>query len=274
MSLLAWFERGIVYAEKSLAMRKKFGDLWGQGQSLHFYGIVLYAASRYKDCLVRCRDAVRLLERTGDYWEVNIARFQIAASLYRLGDLAGAVAEAQRMHQSGLDLGDAQASGISLDVWARASLGRLPEGIIQVEMARSTGDVQRHAQVLLAEGVRLFYAGRFRDAAHVLTQAHQQIAQAGIKNAWVAPVLPWLTTARRKVAEETSARSPRRRRRLIRHALICARQAMRLTRKFQNDLPHALREYALVLALLDRPRRARRYLDKSLSLADAPGRRI
>src|SRR6185369_3716131 len=128
-------------------------------------GIVLYAASRYDECIGRCRDAVRLLERTGDYWEVNIARFQIAASQYHLGDLAGAVTEAQRMHQSGVDLGDAQASGISLDIWARAALGRLPEEIIKVEMARSTGDVQRHAQVALAEGVRLYYAGHTGERA-------------------------------------------------------------------------------------------------------------
>src|SRR5207244_13264080 len=150
MSLIAYFSRGIAYAEKSLEIRNRLGDLWGQGQSLHFYGVVLYAGSRFKECIDKCRAAVRLLERTGDYWEVNIARYQVAASLYRLGDLAGAVPEAQRMHQSGLDLGDAQASGISLDVWARAALRRVPEETVKVEMTRSTGDVQRNAQVALA----------------------------------------------------------------------------------------------------------------------------
>ena len=74
---------------------ESFGDLWGQGQSLSFYGIVLYAASRFAECIEKCREAVRLLERTGDYWEVHMARYQIAASLYRLGDLRGAVEEAR-----------------------------------------------------------------------------------------------------------------------------------------------------------------------------------
>jgi two-component system cell cycle sensor histidine kinase/response regulator CckA len=252
-------------------MRKEFGDLWGQGQSLHFYGIVLYAAASLKNCVARCRDAVRLLERTGDYWEVNIARFQIAASLYHMGDLAGAVAEAQRMHQSGLDLGDAQASGISLDVWSRASLGRVPEEIVQAEIARSTGDVQRHAQVMLAEAVRLFYAGRAGAAAEILTQAQKQIVKAGMKNAWVAPVLPWLASALRKLAEDTPARLPKRRQALIRKALAAARKALRLTRRFQNDYPHALREYALILALTGKYRRARSYLEKSLAAAERLG---
>jgi two-component system sensor kinase len=275
MSLIGWFQRGIAYGEKSLTMRKTFGDLWGQGQSLHFCGIVLYAASRFQDCIVRCREAVRLLERTGDYWEVNIARYQIAASLYRVGDLAGALSEAQRMHQSGLDLGDAQASGISLDVWARAAPGRVPAESIKIEMARSTGDVQRDAQVSLAEGVRLCHAGRAGErngeAAEVLAQAQRQIARAGIKNAWVAPVLPWLATALRKLAEQASARSPKRRHDLLRKARTAARQALRLTRTFQNDYPHALREYALILAMLGQPGRARGYLEKSLAVAERQG---
>ncbi len=124
MSLVPYFSRGIAFVQKSLAIRKSQGDLWGQGQSLHFYGIILYASSRFKECIEKCREAIRLLERTGDYWEVNIARYQVAASLYRLGDLPGAIAEARRMYQSGVELGDAQATGISLDIWRGPRWGR------------------------------------------------------------------------------------------------------------------------------------------------------
>ena len=59
-----------------------------------------------------------LLERTGDYWEVHIARYQIAASLYYLGDFRGALEETERNYRSGVELGDEQASAIILDVWA------------------------------------------------------------------------------------------------------------------------------------------------------------
>lgn len=267
MSLIGWFDRGITYAEQSLAMRKELGDLWGQGQSLHFLGIVLYAASRFQEAVTRCREAVRLLERTGDYWEVNIARFQIAASLYRLGDLVGAVAEARRMYQSGLELGDAQASGISLDVWARASLGQVPPEVIRAEKNRPTGDVQRNAQVLLAEGVCLCYAGKPAEAAAVLDQAWQQIRQAGVKNAWVAPVLPWLATALRQQAEQTSALTPLLRGALIRRGLHAARRALGVSRTFRNELPHALRELALLLAMSGKHRAARKILQRSLTVA-------
>ena len=53
----------IRYAERSLAMRREMGDVWGQGQSLHFFGVALYGASRYRECIERCEEAVRLLER-------------------------------------------------------------------------------------------------------------------------------------------------------------------------------------------------------------------
>ena len=224
MSLIPYFRRGIVFVEKSLTIRKTFGDVWGQGQSLHFYGIILYASSRFKECIDKCREAIRLLERTGDYWEVNIARYQIAASLYRLGDLQGALAEAQRMHQSGVDLGDAQATGISLDIWARASPGQVPAKVIQAELARPQEDVQRTAQVLAAEGARLLHEGRPAAAAKVLERGYQIVKRAGVRNAWVAPVLPWLATALRQSVEAGTDITPGPRRQLFDRAALAAKR--------------------------------------------------
>ena len=267
MSLLARYDRGIAYAEKSLAIRRNFGDLWGQGQSLHYYGVVLYAAARYRECIEKCREAVRLLGRTGDHWEMNIAQYQIAASLYRLGDLSAAVTEAQRMYQSGLELGDAQASGISLDTWARASLGQVPAEVIRAELKRPGGDVQRTAEVLAAEGTRLLYAGLPEEAADVFQRAQDLADEAGVRNAWVAPLLPWLATALRRSAETLAAVTPARRRSLLRQAWKVARKALRLARSFPNEQPHALREAALICALHGRTRRAHRYFDEGLAAA-------
>ena len=88
ISLVGMHRRARAYAEKSLEIRIQLNDLSGQAQSLHYHGIVLYAGSEYQQSIKKCREAIRLLERTGDYWQVHIARYQIAASLYRLGDLA------------------------------------------------------------------------------------------------------------------------------------------------------------------------------------------
>jgi PAS domain S-box-containing protein len=271
MSLIPYFRRGIAFVEKSLAIRKALGDLWGQGQSLHFYGIVLYASSRFKECIEKCREAIRLLERTGDQWEVNIARYQVAASLYRLGDLRGAVAEAQRMYRSGIELGDAQASGISLDIWARAGLGKVPAEVVQAEMARPREDVQRMAQVLAAEAARLLHAGEPAAAAKLLEEGQRLVQRAGVRNAWVSPLLPWLATALRQAAESAGSVTPGPRQRLLCRARKVAGRALRLARNYQNELPHALRECALLAASGGRSRRARRFFDESLAVAQQQG---
>ena len=142
ISLVGLHRRARSYAEKSLAIRVQLNDLSGQAQSLHYHGIVLYAGSEYQQSIKKCREAISLLERTGDFWQVHIARYQIAASLYRLGDLAGALEEAQLNYKSGIELGDEQASGIILDVWVRATGGGIPESILEPELARQRHDAQ------------------------------------------------------------------------------------------------------------------------------------
>jgi PAS domain S-box-containing protein len=273
MTLIAYFRRGIAYAEKSLAIRKSLGDLWGQGQSLHFYGVVLYASCRFSECIEKCREAVRLLKRTGDYWEVNIARYQIAASLYRLGDLHAALEEARGIHQSGLDLGDGQASGISLDVWAWASKGRVSAEVVRAELDRPSKDVQRTCQVLMADGVRLLGEEKPAEAVAVFEQARQLIRASDVRNAWVSPVFPWLATALRRQLETLPDRTPRQRRQLLGRLKGVIRQGLRVSRSFQNDLPHTLRENAFLAAQEGRIRRAHRRFDESLAVARRQGAR-
>ncbi len=86
MSLLALVQsRDHLCAEVVSPFTRSLGDLQGQGQSLHYNGFVLYVAARYEECIEKCREAVRLLERTGDFWEENIARYHIATSHLSVG---------------------------------------------------------------------------------------------------------------------------------------------------------------------------------------------
>jgi signal transduction histidine kinase/CheY-like chemotaxis protein len=271
MSLIGYYSRGIAYAEKSFVLRKSFGDSWGQGQSRNFLSILLYAASRFSECVEKSREAIRLLQRTGDYWELNMARYQMGAALYRSGDLRGALQVAQCMHQSGLELGDEQASGISLDIWALATGGRVPEEILKNELKRSRRDAQGTAQVLLADGLRLMAAKQCQRAAERFSEALIIAKKAGIVNAYVAPNLAWLATALRCQAEEQSSFAPWKRDALLRRAEIAARRALRTARWLQNDLPHALREYAQILAMRGKSRRASRLFQRSLAVAHRQG---
>jgi two-component system sensor kinase len=273
MSLFGYYSRGIAYAEKSLELRRSFGDLWGQGQSLHFYGILLHAASQFGSCVAKSREAVRLLQRTGDYWEVNMARYQMAAAMYRLGDLRGALEEARRMHDSGLELGDEQASGISLDLWAFATGGRVPEDVLAIELQRERSDAQGTTQVMLADGLRQMALDEYEQAETRFARALAIARRAGIMNAYVAPNLAWRASALRRQAETQPSHAVRKRIALLRRARSAARRALRTARWLQNDLPHALREYGLLLALTGRPRCACRALEKGLAVAERQGAR-
>ncbi|MEZ6069745.1 MAG: ATP-binding protein [Pirellulales bacterium] len=273
MTLLGAFGRSIRYAQKSLEMRKDLGDLWGQGQSLVFYAIVLYVTSRFNESIEKSRMAIRYLERMGDYWQVHMARYQVAASLYHLGDLAGAVDEAARNHQSGVELGDEQASGIILDVWIRAARGVLPEKILETELARKRSDVQGSTEVQLAFGIHLLESGQVGSAIEVLREAFASSARAGITNGYTIPALAWEATARRVLAEQASEYTPHRRKKLLRTAEKTARRAIRARWLCRNDLAQSLRDYGLVLSMRGKMRRARRVLQQSLSVAQTQKQR-
>lgn len=268
MTLVGWYSRGLAYAWKSLDIRRSLGDLWGQGQSLSFYGCILYAASRFNECMDKCHEAMRLLERTGDYWEWHIAMYQVAASLYRLGDMQGAAKVAQRMHKSGLDLGDEQASSISLDIWALATRGMVPEDILAKEVNRKRLDGQTKAQVLLAQGVQLTESGLHEQAVAVFEQGLATGKPIMLISAYAAPNLAWLVTALRRQAESETRLTPVKRIMLLDRAERAARRAVRVGRRLQNDLPHALRELALIRAMRGKTRRVRHLLDESLAVAD------
>ena len=145
------------------------------------------------------REAVRLLERTGDFLGKFTLRGapnrRIVVSHGRPGRCEST--RRSRIHASGIELGDEQASGISLDVWARAAPGQLPLHILQQEVNRQRHDAQGTGQVAIAEGVLLIHNDQLEQAATRLENAIHDVRQAGVWNAYVSPSLAWLATALR-----------------------------------------------------------------------------
>ncbi|NMO22281.1 AAA family ATPase [Pyxidicoccus fallax] len=269
LTTLPWFSRAYAYAEKSLALRREQGDVWGQGQSLHFYGLAFYASSRFRDCIEKCREAVRLLGRTGDPWEVNNANFQIAMSLYRLGRLKEALETSQQLHAAALALGDRYALRLGLEAWAKAAGGRIPGSLLESELTNpDQPDPQSHAGVLQAEAIRLLHLGDAAGAVEVLERAQRIADDAHLRQEYVAPIGPWLATALRQLAEGTSSLHPARREALLERADDVAKRAHHTARTYHNNLPHALRERGLLAAMRGHPRRARRFLEQALRVAE------
>lgn len=272
-TIIGYFSRGERYAKKSLAVRRQLGDPWGEGQTLSFYGVVLYAGSKFSQTLEICQEAFRLLDRTGDRWEAHISLFHVAASLYRMGDLRGAEQSCRRIYQLGREVGETHASGLSIGIWAMASGGAVPQSVIDDLTQRAEGDPHTLQGLKMAEGICLLHQGELDRAVSAFQEARRIIKEADIQNEYVVPLPVWLATALRLQWERTPAYDHRRRRALLRSAHQTLRQGLRLARKFQNSLPHALREEALLAATRGRERTARRRFDESLAVADRQGAR-
>ena len=109
-------------------------------------------------------------------------------------------------------------------------------------------------------------------AVEAFEESQRLFRRAGMKNAGVSPVRPWLLTALLRAAEATP-KGDRRRRAFARRARSVARQASRRARFYRNDLPHVLRERARLAALRGRHRRSRALFARSIEVATEQGAR-
>jgi len=274
MTLIPYFRRGIRYAEKGLLIRKALGDLWGEGQSLHFYGVTLYASSRFMEAIDKFMDALRVLNKAGDQWEINNSKYHIGLCFHRLGGLRDAVNFSSDSYHAAMGIGDSQAAGLSLEVWSKATWGHAPRITIKDTPDFWKGDVQAIQSVLQAEVVFLLGKGLYEEASKVFQKADQLTREAGLKNEYTTPIQILLSTALRLEANHASGISIKRREKLFWSAKSAARRGLRLARSFRNNLPHALREMALLCAMESRVRRARKYFDESLAVAEELGMRF
>ncbi len=272
MSLVSLFRRGIRYAQRSLEIRSQLGDAWGQGQSLYYHSLALYAHSQFKDALQKGREAVRLLQRTGDFFQLHAAQQQIAAILYRQGDLRAAVEEAKAAYQSSRQLGDTHSAAMSLSVWARAANGRLSWERFASDLdSAEPQNVQATIQWLLAEAVCRLERNEVSLAIERLEKAVELTNHHRLLNADCAPIYAWLATAWRMRVEHCPAYAHRQRRKWLRRAGRVVRQASSVTWRFRNDLPHIQRERAYLAALGGDANGAKYWLEKSLRTARRQG---
>ncbi|WP_442509595.1 ATP-binding protein [Novipirellula sp. SH528] len=267
MSLLRWFGRANRYAERSLAIRSSLNDVWGQGQSHHYHCVVMLAECRFDEAITTSKHAVDLLRQTGDVWEMNMARYQAANALYRIGRYAEAAELASQMFESGRQIGDRQATGISLDVWARTTPQTLSLPLVLEEAARSRPDAQSHAQTQLAFAVMLLHHNRIDEAVVVLQDAIKRCEKAGHLNAYISPCYVWLGTAMRRQLEAIDRRDGRGFKNKMRKTRSAMQKAATIARGFPADLSHVHRELALLHMMQGNLRRTVGQLNSSLKSA-------
>ncbi|MDQ3611249.1 MAG: AAA family ATPase, partial [Actinomycetota bacterium] len=217
-TMLPAFRRGVRYASRSLEIRRRLGDVWGQGQSRGFSGVVLYAASRYEQAAVACREAIALLERTGDRWEMNTAGWNLAMCQHRRGELVDAAATGERVFRAAQAIGDPASAGIALSVWAKATGGRIDPELLRTELERGSEDAHTASELHLADALRLLHEGEIERAVSKLVDGITVVRRAGLRQEYVAPLFPWHATALRRLAEATPGHNPALRARRLRAA--------------------------------------------------------
>ena len=269
MTIIPWFGRALRYAQRSLDVRRELGDVWGQGQSLGFAGVALYAASRFTEAEEACREALRLLEQTGDRWEANTAGWNLALCLHRQGRLPEAAAIARDVYSSALAIGDQTSAGVGLSVWTRARGGRVDPALIAHELAHGSEDASTTTELLLAASLVALHGGDLTQAATQIRKATATIKGAGLRQEYIAPVASWNATIARLQVEQTPAVNTRLRARRLRLARQAVRRARFWAFSYRNNGPHALREAGQLAYLRGQRRRGQRLLARSLELAHA-----
>ena len=273
MSAVARFRRAFKYAERSLAIRRQFNDLWGQGQTLNFYGVALYAASRYSSA-DKAREARRLLERTGDRWEAMTSLYHLGLSLYRKGELHESEQVAHQIYREGSELGDYMQTGFAQEIIAKATGGLVDPETLRKQIELAEGDAQRQQALYQAEGLRAFWHGKAAHAVRSFERAAALIKEHSLRSEYVTCVPVWLASALRRQLEEARYMPKEKRAALQQRARRVARRALRVARTFRNNLPHILRENGILSALEGNEHQARKFLEQSLSVAERQGQRL
>jgi two-component system sensor kinase len=267
LSLLRWFRRANRYSNGAIELRKDHSDLWGQGQSYHHLGVIQLAECRFQEAAENASRAVDLLRQTGDFLEMNMATYQVANALLQLGRLNDAVSTASKMYYSGREMGDLQATGISLDVWARADPASLPLSLVKDEAKRFRPDAQSNAQTQLAYAVCLLHHGQIDEAVTTLQAAIDRCRRARHMNLYVSPCYAWLATAMRKRLEATRCNDIKLLRGRFAQASDAVRLAIRTAKRFPADQAHCYRELAYHFAMLGKIPEANKAIRKSLASA-------
>ncbi|WP_183094523.1 EAL domain-containing protein [Nocardioides stalactiti] len=271
MTMVPWFGRSLRYAQRSLEIRRARNDPWGQGQSLGFAGVTLYAASRFEEGVDACREAIRLLESTGDQWEVNTASWNLAMCLYRQGKLDAAVEVARSTYESAMAIGDETSAGVALSVWTRASGGRVDSTLIEAELARGSADLSTTAELHFAAAVCAIREGDLVRAAREGSAAAGVVRAGGLRQEYAAPIASWNATIARLVLEATSPYDGAGRAQLLRAYRRAVRRARLWSFSYRNNAPHTLREAGLLAGLRGRHRASLRLLDRSIAVAEDQG---
>jgi len=247
-------------------------DQWAHGHTLAYYAMVLYGATRFEEGIEKAREAIRLLEPTGDSYELSVARAHLAYPLWRTGRLSEVVELAKLMYREACETGQSIAIAAATALWVVGAEGDLPEEVISNSLEKGTQDsiikpmlLRNYARHLVMQGGDLRVALEAILESERICRAQRKENEYTAGSPVVAAHILRLMATRAIIADEREA--------LLRQTHAAVKRASRPARKFPNTLPSLLREQGLLAGLEGKRTEARRLLDRALSVADQQNQR-
>src|SRR5262249_13568579 len=144
--------RGLIYINRSIELRRQFNDLWGIANSLYAHGVWLYTRGCFEEGVAKFDESLDLYRKSGDQWEINANRLHWGLCHERLGDLPKMVEEARSKFKEGVHLGDDNSCHFGLFGWSIGARGNLPFGELKSLFHPLPGHVVATSMLLIGEG--------------------------------------------------------------------------------------------------------------------------
>jgi two-component system sensor kinase len=183
-----------------MELAHEFDDLLAFGRSCNYTGIGCLSGARFREGVTRLGEAVDAFEKSGDFFELHLARFHLGCCHLGLGTPDEAITEARKTFNSSARLGDSRTLCASY-LWARAAGGNIPfEGLKSCYPSRPD-DVMSTAHGIMAEGHWHSFHGRTEEALQAFERVAGMIRKSLCVNAHTIMILPNLAGALRVHAD-------------------------------------------------------------------------
>ena len=262
-----WESRGTTYFNRSIELSRQFQDVWGQGHSLSWQGMGLYARSRYRDAIELMEQAVENFDRAGDVWERNITRFHVGLCHFALGDLRKSAEIQRETCLLSLDIGDSRSLCSSYG-WCRATEGRMPMEELRSNIPSRPNDVLSTINHIKAVGYWHLCHGRTGEAVEEFENAWELTCRNLHVFTHTIATLPLLVRSLRMHADAIAVEQPGLAAVNRKKALRIARRSAWLTKLFPSEQTAALREYGLTLQNMGNHQKALKLFERSCLLSE------
>ena len=258
-SVIPLHRRSQSYQDAGLSMRVAIGDQWGVAQSHGFLGVCCYGRAEWDRALDHLRESIRILQRMGDQWEVQVAYFH-ASLVHRLkGDLTASLESAEALLEITTDNKDRNFQTVAEICRAQAlcEMGDLDRALEAAERAISLQPdaltrsmaLRAKAQVFLKYGLPAQALAASQESAEITRKNH-------IRNEYVVENRVALAETLTVDAERLLALDPAEKRRELRRLKKTVTRAVRASRLFPNSLGYALRVRGTYHWISGKPRKA------------------